>query len=146
MKKKNNKGFTMVEILAVITIIGILAAVATPAVYKYLTKARGTSLETMFKSSYEAAENYMMREGIEMASNSDPAVTIYLNDLVNDNYIEALIDPVDKESKCYNSDHSKDSFVVVKRLNGSDALIADYQYKVTIKCPHSGTDTKTFPE
>ena len=34
--KKKNKGFTMVELLAVITIMGLLAMVAIPAVTKYL--------------------------------------------------------------------------------------------------------------
>lgn len=38
-KKKNNKGFTLVELLVVIAIIGILAVVAVPALFKNIKKA-----------------------------------------------------------------------------------------------------------
>lgn len=39
-KKKNNKGFTLVELLVVIAIIGILAVVAVPSLLKNINKAK----------------------------------------------------------------------------------------------------------
>jgi general secretion pathway protein G len=45
-KKKNNKGFTLVELLVVIAIIGVLAVVAVPALFKNIEKSKVASLET----------------------------------------------------------------------------------------------------
>ena len=36
----NKKGFTMIELLGVITILGILMVVAIPAVYQYVKKSK----------------------------------------------------------------------------------------------------------
>ena len=43
-KKKNNKGFTLVELLVVIAIIGILAVVAVPALFKNINKANAADV------------------------------------------------------------------------------------------------------
>ena len=42
--RKNNKGFTLVELLAVIVILGLLMAIAIPSVTKYITQSRVKTL------------------------------------------------------------------------------------------------------
>lgn len=138
--KKKNKGFTMVELLAVITIMGLLAMVAIPAVTKYLIKSRTTSLDTMVKSTYEAAENYMMNNNIIVRS-GDPAYVIPAKTLVDEQYLEELIDPAGNSKRCDTNANSK----VEVTYDTASAGIINYKFKVTIVCP-SKTLTKTFPE
>lgn len=58
LKKKNNKGFTLVELLVVIAIIGILAVVAVPALFKNINKAKVADLEADYNAIKSAALSY----------------------------------------------------------------------------------------
>ena len=53
--KKNNQGFTLVELIVVIAILGILAAVAIPAYSGYISKAREASDLTQLDAIKTAA-------------------------------------------------------------------------------------------
>ncbi len=44
IKMRESKGFTLVELMIVVAIIGILAAVAVPYYQRYVTKSRLTTL------------------------------------------------------------------------------------------------------
>ena len=61
---RNNKGMTMIELLGVITLLGIILVVAVPNVYKYATKSRNQAYDTMAKSLYEAAQARFMDDGV----------------------------------------------------------------------------------
>lgn len=52
MKKKNNKGFSLVEIIVVLVIMAILVAVSIPALTGYIDEAKGKGNLTEARTAY----------------------------------------------------------------------------------------------
>jgi type IV pilus assembly protein PilA len=64
MKKmlKNKKGFTLIELMIVVAIIGILAAIAIPNFMSYQCKARQTEAKTALGTLRTLQETYYAQE------------------------------------------------------------------------------------
>lgn len=56
-KKQAQKGFTLIELMIVVAIIGILAAVAIPAYQNYVTKAKFSEVESIANAYKTAVAN-----------------------------------------------------------------------------------------
>ena len=54
--KKNNKGFTLVELIVVLVILAILAAILVPALLGWIDKAREKSTMSNAEAAYVAAQ------------------------------------------------------------------------------------------
>lgn len=58
IKKRGRKGFTLIELMIVIAIIGILAAIAIPQFVTYRQKSYNTEAKAELKSFYTACQAY----------------------------------------------------------------------------------------
>ncbi len=57
--KKSQKGFTLVELVVVIAIIGVLAAILVPSMLNYVKKSRLKTANSNAKTAYNAATEYV---------------------------------------------------------------------------------------
>ena len=92
MNKFNNKGFTFVEILAVIVLIGVLTGISIAAFSRYKDNAIKSDYEALAKSSYNAMEEYMMSHPYDD--------TVSLETLEDENLLSNRKDPGSKEEDC----------------------------------------------
>ncbi|SEK52355.1 type II secretion system protein [Ruminococcus albus] len=59
MKNSNKKGFTLVELVVVIAIIGVLAAILVPSMMGYVKKSRLKTANGNAKTAYNAIAEYV---------------------------------------------------------------------------------------
>lgn len=82
MKKMNNKGFSLVELIIVIAIMAILAAAIAPALIRYIDKSRKSNDVTAAKTIKTAVDTAMANEtaNSEIAELADGAILVEISD------------------------------------------------------------------
>jgi type IV pilus assembly protein PilA len=76
---KNRKGVTLVELLAVLVILGIIAAIAIPTIGNLIDNSRQRAAEAEWTNIQEAARLY--------ATSEEPAAAFSLDDIETAGYI-----------------------------------------------------------
>ena len=93
----NKKGFTLVELLAVIVILGLLIAIISPVVKNLLNDSKDSLSEQQKKLVVEATKKYMIENSELLPEGSNRAI-VYMSDLIDKGVIDndKIIDPKSK--------------------------------------------------
>lgn len=67
-RKKSNKGFTLVEIMIVVVIIGLLAAMAIPAFNQVRQQSREKTILNNLRQIASAGQQYILENGTTQAT------------------------------------------------------------------------------
>ena len=76
---KKLKGFTLVELVIVIIIVGILSIIAIPTYQKYVVSARATEAKALLSSIRKALDLYYVEHGFPYASTWSLGDTVSIN-------------------------------------------------------------------
>jgi type IV pilus assembly protein PilA len=111
--KRFKKGFTLVELLAVIVILGIILAIAIPNILNLINNSKEQAYESQKKFIIDAAKKYVMANQNLVFENN--VATITLIDLKNEGLLPSTIkNPRDGE-------FDDDTVVIVTSSNGETA-------------------------
>ncbi|HGH6159455.1 TPA: pilin [Neisseria meningitidis] len=83
------KGFTLIELMIVIAIVGILAAVALPAYQDYTARAQVSEAILLAEGQKSAVTEYYLNHGIWPANNSSAGVASSPSD-IKGKYVEKV--------------------------------------------------------
>lgn len=122
---RNERGMTLIELLAVVVILGILATVAAVAVVNASDKAKVNADSTTISVLKDAAQRYIMEDGtkaMEDAMKGSAGLTINAEDLIGGLYIRDI--PKDSAGYVFSSLNVKVDTVANKitwTFDGKDA-------------------------
>ena len=122
--RKNKKGFTLIEILAAVTILGVLSIVAVVSVNKIIQKAKQNHYITAEDNLEMAGQSYVQQNRYALPKAIGQKKKIPLKILVEKNYIEPIKDYSDNECDLENS------YVQIFKYSQDD-----YSYIAYLDCP-----------
>lgn len=128
---KNKKGFTMIEMLAVVIILALLLAIAVPAVSKQLGGFRVDYYDSLETSVLTSGEDYFLDKKFSRPSELLNSNVVTVEELVNSGYLdEEVIDY--GGSSC----DANNSYVVIVKVG-----VNKYEYATCLECSGDGYST-----
>ena len=97
----NKKGFTLIEVLAVVVILGLLAVILTPTVKNLINDSEETVSKQQINTIITATQKYMVEHSELLPEmNEDSKSVVYIGELIENGVLEGdkIIDPKTKEN------------------------------------------------
>lgn len=160
---KNRYGFTLIEMLGTIVILGVLGTIAVAGVTKYLKQSRQKAYDMLKDAAYEAVSNCASESNCILSDNAEFTVA----ELIEKGYLDSFKNPKNSSEECTGK-------VVVKVksatgtgkitesntgdcesgncINGNkkvevDEAYSSYLYKVTVNCSgFTNQDPSYYPK
>lgn len=135
---KEKKGFTLIELIIVIAIIAILIALIAPNLVKFLSTAKGTSVDANAKTAYTSIQTYLTEletKGTTVTANDGASDAPY--DIVTDGVITTTA-PFDTINLYFNA----------KELKGVSitAVVGANNALKSVTWTKAGTPGATYPK
>lgn len=134
----SQKGFTLIEMLAVVILLGILLGIAVPSYQKYISNSRQRSYKTAEQSLVNAATDAMLECVNHMSSEEcvnktmpqqeGDSTRITLRELIDLGYMNRIKDPKKTSQFC----DSEKSYAYVKKNKLEDG--GGYTYYACLVC------------
>lgn len=126
----NNKGFSLVEILAVVAIMGILFGISAQAYSRYIDQSRNKAYLMLVDSAETATNNY----SLHFALPTDGTGGVTFSDLFTKEYLERPTDPGNKIKMCKGKVTMKSFYAVVGTGCKEDQALDKYVFNTVICC------------
>lgn len=111
------RGFTLIELMAVIVILGIISVIVVPAVDRFIRSSQYAAYDVQIDYIEDAAKNWAADNYNRIPDNNNESITIYLSQLKSEGYIlENITNPLTKVA------FSNDSTIVITRKNDGLAI------------------------
>ncbi len=122
----NKKGFTLIEVLVVVLIIGILAAQAAPNILGRIEQSRITSDKAMAKTLENAVASFLVDKDAANEPSAPPAAVDFESLICNPDYLDqATVDWIAKQKTDGAIDQADDTL----KINGkSRSVTIIYEY------------------
>lgn len=114
-----NKGFTLVELMGVIVLLGILVLIAVPAITGVLKSSKDDLYESQLKTIETAARNWASdEENISKLPDSGSCIYVELGTLKKGEYVDLNI----KNPKTEKEFNDTATVVIISRASGKKKL------------------------